>query len=162
MQKLLFVILLVSVVFSSFALAQTKTVTTTFPKRERVRNSLYEGKPERAFEDREHRLSDATRLADKVVLEELLGSRLMILGLQHTKSQWIDMVVRGKGSFVSIEKSVLQIQMFGDTVVTTGTQYVNTQTENGGRSYQFGFMHTWIRSKNGEWECVALASDQIR
>jgi ketosteroid isomerase-like protein len=110
----------------------------------------------------EHKLSDATRSGDQALLDELYGKRLLILGVPYTKEQWIELVVKGKGTFVSIEKSVIHVKIYGDTAITMGMQYVDSKTANGGQSYQHGFMNTWIRSKNGKWECVAAAADQIR
>jgi len=144
------------------AQSNTKTVTITFPPRERVRNAAFEGKPERIFEELEHRLSDAHRLGERAELEKLLGEKLLILGMPQTKSQWIDLLVSGKGTFVSIEKTVTRVHILGETTIVTGMQYVDSKTVNGGSSYQFGFMNTWIRSKSGQWECVALATDQVK
>ncbi len=142
--------------------AQPKTFSVTFPPRERVFNPQLKGTPEQAFEQLEHKLSDATRLGDKVFLDELFGEQLMILGLPYSKAQWVGLVVSGKGTFVSTEKSVSHVKIYGDTAITMGMQYVDSKTANGGRSYQHGFMNTWIRSKNGKWECVAAAADQVR
>lgn len=142
--------------------AQSKSFNITFPPRERVFNPLLKGNPEQTFEELEHKLSDATRSGDQALLDELYGKRLLILGVPYTKEQWIELVVKGKGTFVSIEKSVTHVKIYGDTAITMGMQYVDSKTANGGRSYQHGFMNTWIRSKNGKWECVAAAADQIR
>jgi ketosteroid isomerase-like protein len=144
--------------------AQPKSIVVmvSTPPRERVWNPAFESKSERLFETLEHRLSDAHRQADKAELEKLLGEDLLILGLSHSKSQWIDLVVSGKGTFVSIEKAVLRVHILGDTAIVAGMQYVDTKSPNGASSSQFGFMNTWIRAKSGEWECVALATDQVR
>ncbi|MGB7208270.1 MAG: nuclear transport factor 2 family protein [Pyrinomonadaceae bacterium] len=160
--RIIFVAFFIAFIGGAYAKAQSKTFSVTFPPRERVWIPEFQDKPERTFEQLEHKLSDATRSANKAALGKLLGEKLMILGLPHSKAQWIELVVSGKGTFVSVEKSVARIQILGDTVIVTGMQYVDSKTSNGGSSYQFGFMNTWVRSKKGEWTCVALASDQVK
>ena len=160
--KIALLSLVIAIVFILNAGAQTKGFTVTFPPIARVWNPVFQGKPERTFEELEHRLSDATRLGDNAVLEKLLADKLLILGLQHTKAQWIQLVVSGKGTFVNYEKRDMRIQMFGDTVIVTGMQYVDSKSSTGSSSYQYGFMNTWVRSKNGEWQCVAMAADQVK
>jgi len=160
--KKLFLGLILLFVFPAFSFGQTKTMTITFPPRERVLNPAFKDKPEQKFEALEHQLSDATRLGDKTVLENLLAENLLILGLPHTKAQWIQLVVSGKGTFANYEKSDMRIQIIGNTVIVTGMQYVDSKTSTGGSSYQYGFMNTWVQSKNRKWRCVAMAADQVK
>ena len=145
-----------------FALGQTKTMTVTFPPVARVLNPAFQGKPEQRFETLEHQLSDAERLGDGSTLNQLLSDRLMILGTSWTREQWMQLLISGKGTFVNVEKSDMRIQIFGDTVIVTGTKKVDSKTANGSRTYQFGFMDTWMRTESGKWQCVAMAADQVR
>ncbi|MEJ7624497.1 MAG: nuclear transport factor 2 family protein [Pyrinomonadaceae bacterium] len=147
---------------SGTGLAQTKTLTVTFPPRERTLNSAFQGKSEQIFETLEHRLSDAERLGDGATLNRLLSDRVMILGTNWTKDQWAHLLVSGKGTFANVEKKGMRIQIFGDTVIVTGTQNVDSKTPNGASSYTFGFMNTWMRTKAGDWEVIAMAADQVK
>ena len=147
---------------SVFALGQAKTMTVTFPPPERVLNPAFQGKPEQRFETLEHQLSDAQRLGDGSTLNLLLSNRVLILGTSWTKEQWVQLLVAGKGTFVNLEKSDMRIQIYGDTVIVTGIEKVDSRTANGGSSYQFGFIDTWISTETGKWHCVAMAADQVK
>lgn len=67
-----------------------------------------------------------------------------------------------KGTFINLEKSDMRIQIFGNTVIVTGTQKADSKTANGSTSYQFGFMNTWMKMESGKWQCVAMAADQVK
>ena len=157
-----FLIACLFTLFSSSALGQSKTVTFSFPPVERVWNPTFQGKPERTVEELEHKLSDASRLGDKATLESLLAENLMILGVSYSKQQWIQLLVNGVGSLRNYEKRVTRIQIYGGTAVVTGSQLVDSVTSNSSSSYQYNFMDTWIKTKSGSWQCVAIAGDQVK
>ena len=157
-----FLTIFLFMLFSGFAFAQTKTFTITFPPRERVLNPAFQGKPEQKFEALEHQLSDAERLGDSITLNRLLSDRLVMLGTGWTKDQWVQMLTNGKGTFVNLEKSDMRIRIFGDSAIVTGIQKVDSKRADGGTTYQFGFMNTWIRLTDNEWQCVAMAADQVK
>lgn len=147
---------------SVFGLGQTKTMTVTMLPVARTSNPAFQGKPEQRFETLEHQLSDAERLGDASTVNELLSDRLMILGVNWTRDQWIQLLVSGKGTLVNVEKSDMRIQIFGDTAIVTGTKKVDIKTSNGSRFSQFGFMNTWMKTTSGKWHCIAMAADQVK
>ena len=140
---------------------QTKKaiVVVTSPKQPRI--SQARNPAEKELEHLEHKLSDALVSKDITIFDKLIADDFTIAGSSITKKSYIEIVKAPQLNFNSVEKSDMRIRIYRDTAVITGRNNTNRKIENGGSSSIFNFMNVWIKSKNGDWQCVAMSQDSI-
>ncbi len=154
--RLFFLLILITVFFTNIASAQgVKTMQIVRQPVVREFNPAFKGKPEQDIELLEHQLADALRLKDAAKLDLILADGVTIAGLIGDKKQFIALWSAVKTKYVTIEKSEMKIQMFGDTAVVSGTHKADIDVEGGSSFSQTSFMNTWKRI-DGVWRCIAF------
>lgn len=160
MKKATLITLIILVNFA-MAFAQTKKVevTATQPKQPRI--SQAKNPAEKELEDLEFKLSDALVIKDAASLEKLIAEDFTIAGSTITKKSYIDLAKSQHLNFSAIEKSEMRIKIYGETAVISGRTKADRKIENGVSSSIFNFMDVWVKSKNSEWQCVAMSQDSV-
>ena len=154
-------ILLTFILLANFVIisAQTKKVVVSSEKKVRV--SQAKNPAEKELEDLEYKLSDALVSKDETVLKELIFDDFSIAGSSITKKSYIEIVKAPQLNFNSVEKSEMRIRIYGETAVVSGRNNTIRKIENGESSSVFNFMDVWVKSKNGNWQCVAMSQDSV-
>ncbi len=154
-------ILLTFILLANFVIisAQTKKVVVSSEKKVRV--SQAKNPAEKELEDLEYKLSDALVSKDETVLKELVFDDFSIAGSSITKKSYIEIVKAPQLNFNSVEKSEMRIRIYGETAVVSGRNNTSRKIENGESSSVFNFMDVWVKSKNGNWQCVAMSQDSV-
>jgi len=154
-------ILLTFILLANFVIisAQTKKVVVSSEKKVRV--SQAKNPAEKELEDLEYKLSDALVSKDETVLKELIFDDFSIAGSSITKKSYIEIVKAPQLNFNSVEKSEMRIRIYGETAVVSGRNNTSRKIENGESSSVFNFMDVWVKSKNGNWQCVAMSQDSV-
>ena len=154
-------ILLTFIFLANFVIisAQTKKVVVSSEKKVRV--SQAKNPAEKELEDLEYKLSDALVSKDETVLKELIFDDFSIAGSSITKKSYIEIVKAPQLNFNSVEKSEMRIRIYGETAVVSGRNNTSRKIENGESSSVFNFMDVWVKSKNGNWQCVAMSQDSV-
>jgi Domain of unknown function (DUF4440) len=142
-----------------FAQEKKVAVTVTRPKQPRI--SQAKNPAEKKLEDLEYKLSDALVSKDETIIKELIADDFTIAGSTITKKTYIDIVKMPQLNFSSVEKSEMRIKLYGETAVISGRNNTSRKIENGESSNVFNFMDVWVKSKNGDWQCVAMSQDSV-
>ena len=147
-------ILLTFILLANFVIisAQTKKVVVSSEKKVRV--SQAKNPAEKELEDLEYNLSDALVSKDETVFNKLIADDFTIAGSSITKKSYIEIAKAPQLNFNSVEKSEMRIRIYGETAVITGRNNTSRKIENGESSSVFNFMDVWVKSKNGDWQCV--------
>lgn len=155
--------LITLIILVNFALAFSQTkkdaVTVIQPKEPRI--SQAKNPAEKDLEDLEFKLSDALVSKDAVTLEKIIAEDFIIAGSTITKKLYIDIAKSQQLKFFGIEKSEMQIKIYGETAVISGRNKADRKIENGISSSFFNYLNVWVKSKNGEWQCVAMSQDSV-
>lgn len=120
-------------------------------------NPAFKGKTEEKIEALEHQLADAIRLKDEAKLDLLLSDTLLVAGIIADKKQFIALIKLREAKYMSMEKSEMRVQVYGDTAIATGLQKTDKDIEGGSEFSQTIFMNAWKRI-HGKWRCIAFAS----
>ena len=156
-------ILITFLFLANFAIvpAQTKKVEVVVSPQKKVRVSQAKNPAEKELEDLEYKLSDALVSKDETVLKEIVADDFTIAGSTITKRSYIDIVKTPQLNFNSVEKSEMRIKIYGETAIISGRTNTSRKIENGESSSVFNFMDVWVKSKNGDWQCVAMSQDSV-
>jgi len=158
MKKIISITFLLLISFST-VLAQTKTATVTTQKQSRV--SQAKNAAEKELEDLEYKLSDSLVSKNESILNKLIADDFSIAGSTITKKSYVEIAKAPQLNFNSVEKSDMRIKIYGETAVITGRNTTSRKIENGESSSIFNFMDVWIKSENGDWQCVAMSHDSV-
>lgn len=141
--------------------SQTKKIEVVVSPQKKVRVSQAKNPVEKELEDLEYKLSDALVSKDEAVIKELIADDFSIAGSTITKKSYIDIVKVPQLNFNSVEKSEMRIKIYGETAVVSGRTNTSRKIENGESSSVFSFMDVWVKSKSGDWQCVAMSQDSV-
>lgn len=160
MKKLTLITLIIWANFAMiFAQEKKVVVVVTHPKQPRI--SQAKNPAEKELEDLEYKLSDALVSKNEIIIKELIADDFTIAGSTITKKSYIDIVKVPQLNFNSVEKSEMRIKIYGETAVISGRTNTSRKIENGESSSVFNFMDVWVKSKNGDWQCVAMSQDSV-
>jgi ketosteroid isomerase-like protein len=160
MKKIILITLLFLTNYA-IVLSQTKKVEVTVTTQKQPRVSQAKNAAEKELENLEYKLSDALVSKDQAVFNKLIADDFTIAGSSITKKSYIDIVKVPQLNFNSVEKSEMRIRIYGETAVITGRNNTSRKIENGESSSVFNFMDVWVKSKDGDWQCVAMSQDSI-
>jgi ketosteroid isomerase-like protein len=113
------------------------------------------------LKDLEHKWDQALVASDTETLKQILSDDFTSsAGAAITKEAYLLLLQISKGKQTATNKTDMRVRVYGNTAVVLGRQTVTYKYENGSGSGVFNFMDVWVKQSNGQWQCVAMATDE--
>ena len=148
--KRIFVIVVLSIILSSFALGQAKDKISK--KAEPQNQASQHSKAEEEILKLERAFLDARVKQDKAALNLLIADDYFGNGSNEGKQELIDRAGTTPGSqkILSLDFDEARVRIYGDTAVLTGRR----QTKIEQAQWQLRFMHIFVK-RQSRWQLVA-------
>jgi ketosteroid isomerase-like protein len=149
MNRIVFAVSLVALVFGVPALAQTQT--------ESVEQDLINLENEWVGVVVKRDAASIDMLRDRIVADEFI---MMFDGFVFTKAQYFEYVKTIKEEILSFVGDEWQVRVYGDAAVVMGRGTMKTRLAGKETTNQWRFTDTWVK-RAGRWQCVAAHNSTI-
>lgn len=131
---------------------------------------------EQELKDLEQKWNEALVARDITSLKQILSDDFAISGTNISKETYLALIQIPNSQYTSAKKSEMKVRVYGSTAVVLGRHNISGKYEGadssssasskavGGGSFSsvYNFMDVWVKREDGQWQCVATASDQVK